>query len=289
MVLGICRRRMVPHPQPQQFAVPQDIRQQNRTGRTRRRKRSATLALHPDRHPSAHPRHRCSHRLKAEIRASSVLLTWEKADATAPTYTVLRSENPEEGYEIIARYVEDTAFVDNKAEEGKTYYYTVKTVDASMNTSPASLTVSASVAPTDALFARYEFEENLHDTTLNIRHGVMPEDGVYTEGKSGQYALALDGSGQYVNCRPTWPTMRKPPFQRGCTGKAATVGSACLTSETGKTNICSSPCVRMTADTVCRQKRWRRTAIRRRTNHAIPQGMDTSGRHDRKKMKFASI
>ena len=26
----------------------------------------------------------------------------------------------------------------------------------------------------------------------------MPEDGVYTEGKSGQYALALDGSGQYV-------------------------------------------------------------------------------------------
>lgn len=85
--------------------------------------------------------------LKAEIRASSVLLTWEKADATAPTYTVLRSENPEEGYEIIARYVEDTAFVDNKAEEGKTYYYTVKTVDASMNTSPASLTVSASVAP----------------------------------------------------------------------------------------------------------------------------------------------
>ena len=111
---------------------------------------------------------------------------------------MLRSENPEEGYEIIARYVEDTAFVDNKAEEGKTYYYTVKTVDASMNTSPASLTVSASVAPTDALFARYEFEENLHDTTLNIRHGVMPEDGVYTEGKSGQYALALDGSGQYV-------------------------------------------------------------------------------------------
>ena len=55
-----------------------------------------------------------------------MLLTWEKADATAPTYTVLRSETPEEGYEIIARYVEDTAFVDNKAEEGKTYYYTVK-------------------------------------------------------------------------------------------------------------------------------------------------------------------
>ena len=52
---------------------------------------------------------------------------------------MLRSETPEEGYEIIARYVEDTAFVDNKAEEGKTYYYTVKTVDASMNTSPGIL------------------------------------------------------------------------------------------------------------------------------------------------------
>lgn len=136
--------------------------------------------------------------VKAESHASSVLLTWDKADATDPTYTVLRSENPEDGYEIIARYVADTAFVDNKAEEGKTYYYTVKTVDASVNTSPASSTASATVAPTDALVARYEFEENVHDTTLNIRHGAMPEDGVYTEGKSGRYALSLDGSAQYV-------------------------------------------------------------------------------------------
>lgn len=136
--------------------------------------------------------------VKAESRASSVLLTWDKADATDPTYTVLRSENPEDGYEIIARYVADTAFVDNKAEEGKTYYYTVKTVDASVNTSPASSTASATVAPTDALVARYEFEENVHDTTLNIRHGAIPEDGVYAEGKSGRYALSLDGSAQYV-------------------------------------------------------------------------------------------
>ena len=31
--------------------------------------------------------------VKAESRASSVLLTWDKADATDPTYTVLRSDN----------------------------------------------------------------------------------------------------------------------------------------------------------------------------------------------------
>ncbi len=137
--------------------------------------------------------------LKAESRASSVLLTWDKADATNPTYTVLRSETPEGGYEIIARGIPDTAFVDNKAREGKTYYYTVKTVDASMNTSPASEAATATVEETDALVARYEFEGNVRDTTLNIRHAATAGTAAYVEDcKSGAQALSLDGKSQSV-------------------------------------------------------------------------------------------
>ena len=78
--------------------------------------------------------------LKAEIRASSVLLTWEKARRHSPDLTVLRSENPEEGCEKSSHATWRTRLLwTTKPKREKTYYYTVKTVDASMNTSPASL------------------------------------------------------------------------------------------------------------------------------------------------------
>lgn len=58
----------------------------------------------------------------AESHASSILLTWKPVDATSPTYTILRSEKADSDYEIIARGVTDTAFVDNKAMAGPRSY-----------------------------------------------------------------------------------------------------------------------------------------------------------------------
>ena len=135
--------------------------------------------------------------LTATGRASSVLLTWKAVQDAQLTYTVLRSENADGDYEIIGRYVTDTAFVDNKAINGKTYYYAVKAVDASLNTSDASTTASAATSGEHGLIARYEFEGNPNDTTLNLRHGVLSEC-TYTEGKSGRQALQLDGDGGFI-------------------------------------------------------------------------------------------
>ncbi|MCD8318509.1 MAG: RICIN domain-containing protein [Paraprevotella sp.] len=131
-------------------------------------------------------------------RASSILLTWNPTSATEPTYTILRSESADGEYDIIARNVADTAFVDNKVQAGQTYYYTVKTVDASVNTSPASTVVSSAATGEDDLIASYEFEENVRDTTLNLNHGATATNLSYTEGKSGAHALELNGSTDYV-------------------------------------------------------------------------------------------
>ncbi len=136
--------------------------------------------------------------VKAENRASSVLLTWDNSQALYQTYTVLRSEKPDTDFTVIARDITDTAFVDNKVQGGSTYYYTVKAVDASVNTSPASAAVSATASTGNALTARYEFEENTSDTTLNLRHGAATVGMTYVEGISGNRALLLDGTEHFV-------------------------------------------------------------------------------------------
>ncbi len=141
--------------------------------------------------------------LTAEGRASSVGLTWNSVDASHPTYTVLRSETPDNGYEIIARDVEDTAFVDNKAEAGTTYYYKVKAVDASLNSSPASAQASAAASGANDLVTRYEFEENTNDTTCNLYRAATFAEAVFDGGHSGNYALELDGDSQFVQLPTT--------------------------------------------------------------------------------------
>lgn len=56
--------------------------------------------------------------LTTEGQSASVLLKWNKqSDATE--YTVLRSETSGGAYEIIARNVKETSFVDHKALAGK--------------------------------------------------------------------------------------------------------------------------------------------------------------------------
>ena len=124
-------------------------------------------------------------------------------DASHPTYTVLRSETPDNGYEIIARDVADTAFVDNKAEAGTTYYYKVKAVDASLNSSPASAQASAAASGANDLVARYEFEENTNDTTCNLYRAATFAEAVFDGGHSGNYALELDGDSQFVQLPTT--------------------------------------------------------------------------------------
>lgn len=134
----------------------------------------------------------------AEARPSSVLLTWNKTNATTPTYTVLRSDNEDGDYCIIARDVDDTAFVDNKVKGGYTYYYKVKTVDISLNSSKPSDAVAATPTGARDLIAHYEFEDNANDTTLNLNHAAVTTTAEYAAGKTGYRALNLQTTGDYA-------------------------------------------------------------------------------------------
>lgn len=105
-----------------------------------------------------------------EGQSASVLLKWNKqSDATE--YTVLRSETSGGAYEIIARNVKETSFVDHKALAGKSYYYTVKANDNCLNSSPKSQEVTATITDVHALVAHYTFDGDLLDETENLNHG----------------------------------------------------------------------------------------------------------------------
>lgn len=138
----------------------------------------------------------------AKAAASSVQLTWAPAAATTSTFTVLRSETAGGSYDIIARNLKDTTFTDNQAEAEHTYYYIVKTVDKCFNTSAASAEVSARPTGENNLIARYEFEENTNDTTVNKNHGGTLAAASFNEGKNDK-AIVLNGSSSFVQLPAT--------------------------------------------------------------------------------------
>ena len=135
--------------------------------------------------------------LEAEARASSVRLTWDATEERNATFSLLRATEADGNYDLIARGLTGTEFTDNKTEGGQTYFYKLKLTDQCLNTSPASPAVTATPTGTDDLVARYEFEGNTRDTTLNLNHGATPEEAAYINGKSGK-ALNLNGTADFV-------------------------------------------------------------------------------------------
>lgn len=134
--------------------------------------------------------------LTTEGQSASVLLKWNKqSDATE--YTVLRSETSGGAYEIIARNVKETSFVDHKALAGKSYYYTVKANDNCLNSSPKSQEVTATITDVHALVAHYAFDGDLLDETENLNHGASLKKAMFTDGKINK-AVQLNGSTEFL-------------------------------------------------------------------------------------------
>jgi len=134
--------------------------------------------------------------LTAEAQSASVLLKWNKqSDATA--YTVLRAGTSGGDYEIIARNVTGTSFIDHKIPADKTCYYTIKATDGCLNSSPRSQEVAMAVSGTRALVAHYALDENLKDATENLKHGASVKTPTYTSGKIGN-AILFDGETDFV-------------------------------------------------------------------------------------------
>lgn len=128
----------------------------------------------------------------------SVQLNWQtNAEADLASYTVLRSTNSGGPYEICARGLTNNAFTDKSANLPITYYYIVKAVDRSLNTSGNSAQASATPGCGPTLVARYSFEGNLDDSSGNANHATATGSPVFVAGKYGS-AMSLNGANQYA-------------------------------------------------------------------------------------------
>ncbi len=134
----------------------------------------------------------------ASANALSVQLNWKtNSESDLASYSVLRSTNSGGPYEICARGLTNNFFTDKFANLTKRYYYVVRAVDRSLNTSGNSTQVSAvpSCAPT--IVAHYTFDGNTSDSSGNANHPIVTSGTpTFVTGKYGS-AMDLDGTSQY--------------------------------------------------------------------------------------------
>lgn len=107
--------------------------------------------------------------LDASVNSASVRLEWQpSADAGAVTYTVARTDGDSGNFNVVARGLTDTVFLDNSLSDAVEYQYAIQAEDASGNRSDYSKVISVSAAKgSEAPIASYSFLDNLRDETDN--------------------------------------------------------------------------------------------------------------------------
>ena len=131
--------------------------------------------------------------LVAESQAASVTLSWEaNTDADLEGYMVIRAPKGTEDWNVIARKLTTTYFVDNNCHAGTSYIYKVKAIDLSQNLSEASDVVEAAPTGVSSLIARWDFEDNLNDDTPNMMDMAMASASKFiVNHKTGEKSLNL--------------------------------------------------------------------------------------------------
>ena len=133
--------------------------------------------------------------LEAVARAASVALHWEaNAESDLSGYSVYRSLDPEGPFELVARGVSGTTFVDEAANEVASYFYKVRAVDESLNRSDYSALVSATLSGGEALVAYLDFEDDMSDGSGNGNDAVSSNVAGFLEGKLGTSSLYFNGA-----------------------------------------------------------------------------------------------
>ncbi len=124
----------------------------------------------------------------------SVSLVWTAgSESDLDGYTIMRSDAAGGPYEIIARGVTANTYTDNLANQARAYYYVVSSVDQSLNRSGESVEVSASPSGQAAMVARYAFNGNVDDATLNDNDGEVGSSYQFASGGvDGQTCLVLN-------------------------------------------------------------------------------------------------
>lgn len=139
--------------------------------------------------------------LSTRIYQVSVSLDWNpNTEPDLAGYSVFRSNAPEGPFELIARGLTSTTFVDNNANQPIPYYYKVAAVDYSLNRSALSEIVQATPNGANALVAAYPFEENASDFSGNENHATVSGDVVFDPNAIG---MELNGNDCYVQLPAT--------------------------------------------------------------------------------------
>lgn len=135
----------------------------------------------------------------ATAKALAVQLNWNASSAPdLAGYTVLRATNSGGPFEMVARGLTDNSFTDKAANQPLPYFYTVKAVDRSGNTSLNFPAVSATPTLIPALIARYGFDGHTNDQSGHANHPIITSGTpTFVAGRYGA-ALELDGVTQYT-------------------------------------------------------------------------------------------
>lgn len=142
--------------------------------------------------------------LVANANAESVRLDWlANSENDIDGYTIFRAEAADGPYNTIARNVKTSAFVDNTCTEPGTYYYKIKAVDKSLNSSEFSPVAEVTPINEHALIAHYLFNENTLDSSVNLNHGATPGKINFSEGIVDSMAVVLNGTEDFVQLPAT--------------------------------------------------------------------------------------
>lgn len=141
--------------------------------------------------------------ITATAQTASIMLTWDAVEAADLSgYDILRTEKGVEDWNIIARGLTGTSFIDNTAEDDKVYLYAVRSSDKALNNSEMKTSAEISVSGEKGVVCQLDFDNNLNDASVNGNHALCVEEPVYqdksTYVKQGTASFDLTSGKNYV-------------------------------------------------------------------------------------------
>jgi len=137
--------------------------------------------------------------LVARANAESVRLNWTaNTENDLAGYAIFRAESKDGPYHTLARNIKTTAFVDNTCTKAVPYFYKIKAVDKSLNSSAYSEVVTATTNGDSALVMSLQFDGNLLDSTINLNHSASFTEATFVAGIVGSQSIALNGTSNFL-------------------------------------------------------------------------------------------
>jgi hypothetical protein len=99
--------------------------------------------------------------------------------------------------------VKTTAFVDNTCTLEGQYFYKIKAVDNSLNSSAFTEEVSTTTTGEHELVAHYKFNQNTLDSSINLNHGATHGEIEFVKGKVDFQAISLNGTDAFIQLPAT--------------------------------------------------------------------------------------